>query len=158
MKKEFYSLNESESLIRNVLERGGTFKFYPRGTSMYPMIREGRDMVLLTSIPARLKKYQAVLYKRENGAFVLHRIVGISDNSYTMRGDNQFVLEHGIKKEQMIGLVCAIENEKQKIDTQQFGYRCKIVIWVKSTWIRKWIRRGCSVCKKIKNLIWERIV
>lgn len=70
---------------------------------MQPFIVQGRDKVTLAALPDRIKKYDIILYKRENGTFVLHRVTGKKENAYIFRGDNQFSDEYGIKREQMIG-------------------------------------------------------
>ena len=149
MKREFYSLEASEAVIRKVLEQDGTFRFYPRGTSMYPVIREGKDCVILKAVPEKVKKYEAVLYKRRNGAFVLHRIVDIKDGCFVMRGDNQYVKEYGIAPEQLIGVVYMVQKDKKHHDTCALYYRCGIYIWVKTWWIRKPIHRVLSLVKRV---------
>ena len=42
-----FSLAEYDDTIREVLNSGGAFRIYPRGTSMLPLLREGIDSVLL---------------------------------------------------------------------------------------------------------------
>lgn len=108
MKKQEIKLEQIEQTIRKVLARGGEFSFYPGGTSMQPFIVQGRDKVTLAALPDRIKKYDIILYKRENGTFVLHRVTGKKENAYIFRGDNQFSDEYGIKREQMIGRVTEI--------------------------------------------------
>lgn len=150
MEKKHYSLAEMEPVIRKVLAEGGTFRFYPKGTSMEPMIHQGQDQVFLAPIPKKLKKYQIVLYKRDNDAFVLHRIVKVCKDSYTMRGDNQFVLEPGIRRDQMIGIVCGLKTSKGEIDTECFAFRMKSAIWVKTAGIR---RVFLAVKRRISKII-----
>ena len=75
MERECYNLRDMEPVIRKVLAEGGVFSFYPKGTSMEPTIHQGTDQVLLKALPEKLKSYQIILYRRANGAFVLHRIV-----------------------------------------------------------------------------------
>ena len=46
------------------------------GTSMLPLLKEGRDLVELESCSQeRLKKGDVVLYKKNDGTLVLHRII-----------------------------------------------------------------------------------
>ncbi|MDY4515058.1 MAG: S24/S26 family peptidase [Hominisplanchenecus sp.] len=137
MKKEFFKLDECEPLIRKTLEKGGTFKFYPRGTSMEPTIHAGRDMVVLSPLPDCLRKYQIVLYKRTNGAFVLHRIIKVKGSCCTMRGDNQFVSEPGIQKEQMIGMVTQIICNGDVIPVNDTRHRIAAALWVKTALPRR---------------------
>lgn len=153
MKKKSYNLSDMEGILHKTLTAGGTFRFYPRGTSMLPTIKEGRDMVLLTSIPEKLKKYQMILYKRDNGAYVLHRIVKIEGDDYTMRGDNQFVLEPGIRREQMIAIVCGIMREEKKINPESNIQRLKAALWVESVGPRKCLLTLRSYLSKVKKCL-----
>ncbi len=140
-------LKELEPVIRKILSEGGTFVFAPKGTSMQPFIWQGKDQVVLGALPeGKLKKYQIVLYKRENGAYVLHRIIKVKKDSYTMRGDNQFQKEKGIRKEQMIGVVVGIicDGKEQKLDN--IAGRSKVRIWIKTAFLRR-------VCRKILDFL-----
>ena len=70
---------------------------------MLPTIKEGRDKVTLSPAPEKLKRGDIVFYKRDNGQFVLHRVVS-ARRGYVFCGDSQFSLERGIKKEQIIAI------------------------------------------------------
>lgn len=155
MERESYNLRDMEPVMRKVLAEDGVFPFYPKGTSMEPTIHQGTDQVLLKALPEKLKKYQMVLYKRSNGAFVLHRIVRIEKDSYTMRGDNQFFDEPGIRREQMIGIVCGLQTPKGEVDTENFLHLVKSALWVESAGIRKILRGLRRHISKIIRLIRE---
>lgn len=90
--------------MKEQLEDGKTVVFAPKGTSMLPMLRQGIDNVVIKKAPAALKKYDLPLYLRENGQFVLHRVVAVEKNSYTMCGDNQFQREYGVKQESILAV------------------------------------------------------
>ena len=153
MEREFYNLSDMESVIRKVLAKGGTFPFYPKGTSMEPTIHQGTDQVLIKALPEKLKKYQIILYKRANGAFVLHRIVKAGKDSYTMRGDNQFYTEPGIRRDQMIGMVCKLKNPQGEISTESIAFLMKSAMWVESAGIR---RIFLAVRRRIAKIIKRR--
>ncbi len=101
-------------LILKGLDECGEFVFLPKGRSMLPTIVQFKDRVKLIKAD-NIKKYSIVLYKRENGQFVMHRVVRIKNGTYTMCGDNQLGYEKGIKKEQIIALVSEIIHEDGKI-------------------------------------------
>ena len=105
LKNNKLTLSDVEPLMREVLDSGGEFELAPGGTSMLPLIKEGRDTVTLIKPQNRLKLDDVALYKRKNGQFVLHRVVKVYDGGYDMCGDNQSVPEIGIKDTQIIGLV-----------------------------------------------------
>ncbi len=93
-------INELYPLIKEVIESGGEFKFYPRGISMEPLLHQGDDAVALGA-KVDISVGDVVFYIRDDGTFVLHRIVGEHRGTYTMCGDNQRALEHGIKPSQI---------------------------------------------------------
>ncbi|MBO5726751.1 MAG: S24/S26 family peptidase, partial [Clostridia bacterium] len=82
-------LEELLPVLETVLQEGGEITFTPRGNSMRPMLKGGVDVITLKRFNRPLKKYALPLYRRENGQFVLHRVVGKNKDGYVMRGDNQ---------------------------------------------------------------------
>lgn len=99
--RDFVELNELYPLIKEVIESGGEFKFYPRGISMEPLLHQGDDSVVLGAADS-IKTGDVVFYKRDNGSYVLHRIMEKFGGTYTMCGDHQNALEYGIKPSQIL--------------------------------------------------------
>lgn len=150
MQQREIKLEQIEQTIRKVLARGGEFSFYPGGTSMQPFIVQGRDKVTLAALPERIKKYDIILYKRENGTFVLHRVTGKKENAYIFRGDNQFSDEYGIKREQMIGRVTEIIRGDDVIPVNDIKHRMWAGFWVNTVFFRR-VKRFCLKCRKKKQ-------
>ena len=92
------------------IKDGGQFVLYPRGTSMNPSIYEGKDCVVLEEIKEPMR-FDIVLYRRKSGQFVLHRIMKIKKGKYTMCGDNQYLFEKGLERQQLIAVVTEIRKE-----------------------------------------------
>jgi hypothetical protein len=143
-----YPLDELMPLIRESLDMGKTVKLSPRGTSMLPMLRQGRDQVRLAPVPGKLHPYDLPLYQREDGHYVLHRIVKAGD-TYTCVGDNQFRLEPGLRQEQMIAVVTAVFRDGREIPVTSPGYWLYCRFWhysrpVRYLWRRAkgWLRRS----------------
>ena len=80
----------------DVLKKNGTLVFTPGGTSMQPLLRHHENPVVLVPVEGRLKKGDVPFYKRENGQYVLHRIMKVRKTSYDCCGDNQVVIEKGV--------------------------------------------------------------
>ena len=113
--------------MKEQIDSGKTVVFSPDGTSMLPLIRPNIDRVMLKKAPEKLKKYDLPLYLREDGKFVLHRVVGVKEGGYTMCGDNQFEREYGVKNEQILALACGVyrENEFLPFDDKSYIKYCK---------------------------------
>lgn len=134
-------LDQLMPILRERLEAGYSVKFSPRGVSMMPMLRQGLDSVTLSPVPQRLKKYDLPLYRRDDGHYVLHRIVEAGE-SYTCVGDNQFALERGLRHDQMIALVTAFTRREKAWSVQAPMYRLYCRFWHHSRPLRRFWRRG----------------
>ena len=128
-------------VIQSYLADGKAVRFSPKGTSMLPMLRQDVDSVELHAVNGTLRKYDLPLYRRDNGQFVLHRIVRVGDN-YTCVGDNQFDLERGIRHDQMIGVVRAFYRKDRRILTTNIFYIIYCRFWHYSRGWRHLWRRG----------------
>ena len=136
-------LEELLPLIREQLDQGKQVKLSPRGMSMLPMLRQGRDSIVLSPVPQKLKKYDLPLYRRDNGQFVLHRVVRVGD-TYTCMGDHQFVSEPGLRHDQMIGLVTAFFRDNRQIQVTAPAYLLYCRLWHLSRPLRHFWCRGVS--------------
>ena len=127
-------------LFQERLAAGQTVRFSPMGVSMLPMLREGRDSVVLSPAPERLRKYDLPLYRRDNGAYVLHRVTAVGE-TYTCIGDNQFVSEPGIRHDQIIAVVTQFRRKGREHSVTEPGYRLYCILWHHSRPIRHFCRR-----------------
>lgn len=123
------------------LAAGQTIRFSPQGVSMLPMLRQGVDSVVLSPLPDQLRKYDVPLYQRDNGKYILHRIVAVGE-TYTCIGDNQFDLEHGVRQDQMIALVTGFYRGDKFHSVAEPGYRLYCRFWHYSRPVRHFWRRG----------------
>ena len=126
-------------LMKECLTNGQSVTFSPRGISMLPMIRQGKDSVCLSPPVEPPKKYDIILYRRANGKYVLHRIVGVGE-TYTCIGDNQFVLEKGIKREQIIAVCTSFTRGGKEHSVNAPFWRAYAVFWHYSRFPRRVLR------------------
>ena len=70
------------------LERKGNITYTCQGFSMLPLLRQQRDLFTITKKQGRCRKYDVALYKRADGAYVLHRIIQVLPDGYVFLGDN----------------------------------------------------------------------
>ena len=154
MSEKQVTLDELMPLIREQLACGQPVTFFPHGVSMLPLLREGRDSVTLSAPPERLKKYDIPLYQREDGQYVLHRVIKVRD-TYTCMGDNQFVREEGISHAQIIAVCSAVTRDGRRIPADSVKMRFYAVLWHYSRFPRRVLRaiwrRVVQLCKKIQK-------
>lgn len=147
MRDHIVRLDELMPLIREQLAAGASVRFSPHGTSMLPMLKDGRDQVILSPLPDKLRKYDLPLYQRENGQYVLHRIVKVKDG-YTCMGDNQFVPEKGLRRDQMIAVVTCFVRKGKAYSTECLAYRAYCRFWCAVRPIRRFLGRIRSVFRR----------
>lgn len=122
---------ELAPLLNDCMEQGVDVTIPVTGTSMLPLLREGRDRVVLTRADAAaLKKGDIPLYRRQNGQFVLHRVAAAAPGEYTMLGDAQTRLETGIRSEQILAVAKGIYREGAYHDCAGRGYRLYSKVWL----------------------------
>lgn len=103
--------------IEEAFNRGMDFQIPITGTSMNPLLYQNRDFVKIVKPVLPLKTGDIPLYRRDDGAFVLHRVVGIKETGeYIMCGDNQFILEYGITDKNIIGVAKTLIIDGKEID------------------------------------------
>lgn len=145
------ALEEIYPIIKEQLENGGTVGLPITGTSMLPLLVQGRDSVTLTKTD-KIKINDIIFYRRDNGAFVLHRIIGIDDNGhYILCGDNQWVKEYGIKDHNIIGVVTQIKRDGKIIDINDKKYVKYCNRWLKLMPIRKTLVKILTILRAIKR-------
>jgi hypothetical protein len=138
------SMEEIHTFISESIKDGGQFVFFPRGTSMLPTISPEKDCVVLIE-PNNLKKRDLVLFTRDNGAYVLHRIFDIKNGKYIINGDNQLWYEE-TTEEKIIAKVHEIRKPDGKIiKYKSFTSKFTII----KLFIRKQTRRVLSKIKRI---------
>ncbi len=135
------SLAQLLPFIEEAFDRNQTFKIEITGVSMNPLFYEKRDFVLIKKPSPPLEIGEIPLYRRADGAFVLHRIVGKDEKGYIMCGDNQFILEHGITDDNIIGVVCEMNIDGKTVLPTDKDYIAHKEKYVKNIGTRYPLRR-----------------
>ncbi len=147
MNKEV-SINDIIDIMIEKLERGGTVTFTPKGKSMMPMLRDGEDIVVLSKPKGRLRLFDVPFYKRKDGTYVLHRVVGFnSDGSYILCGDNQFAKEHGIRDEDIVAVMTGFCRNGKPYTLDSPTYALYIKLW----YYTRFFRRALGRVKRVKK-------
>ena len=101
-------MNIEELLLTEGKYVGPTF-----GVSMLPMLKSGRDSVVIYPKKSRLSIYDVALYKRGDD-YVLHRVIGLTDSGYIIRGDNCYSDEN-VSEERVIGVLTEYFKKDKRI-------------------------------------------
>lgn len=120
------------------------------GSSMSPFLIHGRDTVWLSRLERPVRRGDILLYQRRSGTYVLHRVwKTCPDGSYTMVGDAQTVLEPGIRDDQIIAIVTAVERKGRKILPGSFWWAFFEKFWIRVVPARRGIERLYGIMHKL---------
>lgn len=114
------------------------------GNSMSPFLIHGRDTVYLSRIERPLRRGDVILYRRDDGAYILHRVYAITQKAetetYTMVGDAQSLLEPGIRREQMIAVMTAADRKGRRQEPGCFWWEFFEKVWIRMVPVRQTVR------------------
>lgn len=129
------------SSFEEQLELSGRLVYYNVGDSMMPLLKENRDLMVLEKPQRAVGKYDAVLYKRDNGQYVMHRIIGEREDGFILCGDNRFCREFGVKREQILAILTAVLRKGKEVKSDSFIYRLYVHLWCDLFFLRALILR-----------------
>ena len=132
--------------IEDVLAVEGFYLGPPVGVSMWPMLRNRHDVMMVVPAARELRRYDVALYRRGE-KYVLHRVVGHYENGfeegYVICGDNCVTLEY-IPRENVLGVLSGFYRDGHRIDCEMSrGYHAYSKLWVALFPVRK-VCKGAS--------------
>ena len=113
--------------LEEILARDGVLVYKTRGTSMEPLLRQDRDLVIIRAPEARLKKGDVALYRRGE-SYVLHRVIEVRDDHYLIRGDNTFAPEK-VPCGAVIGVMTGFRRKGREYGAADAGYLRYVRVW-----------------------------
>jgi len=134
--------------FRTEIETHGTLIYTNVGDSMMPLIKQGRDVMIIKKACGRLKKYDVPLYQRDSGQYVLHRILKVRKDDYVICGDNRSFKEYGITDRHIIGVLTGVIRNKKEISVTDKKYRLYVHLWCDLFPVRAFILRAVRFLKR----------
>ena len=116
-------LSEVSDVMLEVLSSGGEVSFVTAGVSMTPLLRNRCDKVVLIKPESPPRKNDVIFYRRDNGQFVLHRIISEKDGQYVLRGDNQWEKEYGITEKNILAVARGFVRKGKVISVNDTSYK-----------------------------------
>ncbi len=135
------------------LEKRGYLVFTNMGFSMYPLLRQRKDLMHIRKTQGPLKKYDVPLYK-VGDRYILHRIVEVREKDYVICGDNCTVKEYGITDKDILGVLEGVTRNGKYISVTDRKYLFYVHLWCDFLDTRIAILKGTRLLKRgIKFLI-----
>lgn len=142
-----YDINSVEELLKTQ----ESVAFLTSGTSMRPLLRTHKDIVIIAKPKHPLCVGEVPLYKKAGiQKLVLHRIIGVKSNgTYITRGDNTYHNEQ-VKPCDVVGVMTSLYRSGKYIDCgNSFRYKTYVKVnrlfypvrWMWHTKVRPFLRK-----------------
>ena len=135
--------------IREILDTYGKYSGLTTGTSMNPLLHQGKDTIIVVKPEDRLKKYDVALYVTPQEKYIMHRVVEVHDDHYIITGDNLLAKEY-VTEDMICGkLVGFYKNGKHFVDCENSKlYKAYSRIWV----ALRPLRPALFFCRRVAHL------
>ncbi len=138
---------------RELLQTAQTLPLVATGNSMVPFLADRRDTVYLSRIERPLRRGDIVLYQRESGAYILHRIYAVGPDGYDMVGDAQTQIEHGIRRGQIFAVVTAADRKGRRQEPGCFCWDFFEKVWIRMPALRPAAMR---IYGAVRSVFWRK--
>jgi hypothetical protein len=136
------------------LDSKGSLIYTTVGMSMRPFLRSGEDLMIIEARKdGRCKARDVVLYRRNSGKYVLHRIMAVRKDDYVLCGDNCWSLEPGIRDDQILGVLTAVIRDGKRREVSDKSYRAMVFAW----WLLYPIRACVIYIRNLAGKLWAKI-
>ena len=136
--------------IEQLLKDGSAIQLKPHGYSMYPLFHPGRDEAIIEAYPIdQLRRGDVILYRRDQGILVLHRICRITSDGFYLVGDNQTEIEGPLRPDQIRGKMTGIVRGGKSFSVSHPLYRVLSSLWLFLRPIRPLFWRTAALFRKI---------
>lgn len=117
-----------DSTVESELRESGVYASVTKGSSMRPLFKTNRDVVILKRSDTEPRKYDVVLYKSGEGKYILHRIVKVLSDEFIIRGDNTYIPER-VAKDRILATLTEFNRKGKKHKIDEIGYRMYSRFW-----------------------------
>lgn len=121
-------LSNSKTLtFEQVLKNEGILVQTTFGVSMFPLLRNGKDNVVIKPCE-KLNKGDVAFYKVNKEKYILHRVINVKPDLYIIRGDNTYRNERVLPK-QILGVAVGFYRKDKYISVESRGFKFYSWLW-----------------------------
>jgi len=132
--KKVVDTGEYISALLPLIREGHEVSLPVAGGSMTPFLIDQRDQVFLRTLPGPAKRGDIVLYRRDNGSFVLHRVRAVrrkgNDLLFDIIGDAQDRIERDVRQDQLLAVVTRVRRKGEILAPGGFRWWFFRNIWI----------------------------
>lgn len=125
-------------LMEECFDKNLGFTFNPGGVSMLPFIRGGSDSVTIKRFEGKAKKYDIVFFRRADGKYIMHRVIGKRDGKNVVCGDNQYICEL-VSDDMIFSIVTGVQRGDRELKMKGFLY----AVYCRTLFLRRFYLHVC---------------
>ena len=125
------------SMLRDLVNEGKECRLLISGSSMAPFLVHERDSILFSKPDRELRRGDMVFYQRDNGQYVMHRILKVKLEGLYIIGDAQTEVEGPVKPEQVFALVTKVNRKGKWVGPGNFWWWFFSTVWLRLFPIRR---------------------
>lgn len=122
--------------VKEQISQEGYSVIRPKGYSMWPFIKNGEDVAVIRKFNNNVDLYDVIFYVRKSGDYVLHRVIDIDADGFTVCGDSQTNTEK-VMRENVIGVLTELINDKKVVNIRSKKHLRRVRFWYNHKFIRK---------------------
>ena len=132
--------------VESEIKSGRSVKFRVKGNSMMPLLRNGKDEVVVGPYDKEeLKLFDVILF-RQTDRYVLHRIIQKRGSRYLMQGDGVCRFYEECEDTDIIGVVRKVcRPSGKKIETDSMCWRLESRLWLEIGLLSPFLTKAVSL-------------
>lgn len=123
--------------LRNLVNQGQEVRLTISGSSMAPFLIHGRDSILFSKPQTPLRRGDMVFYQRENGQFVMHRILHVKPEGLYLIGDAQTQIEGPLNPTCVFARITQVNRKGKWIKPGDFWWWFFQTVWLRVIPLRR---------------------
>lgn len=131
-------------LLTRIMKRDGSVVMPAKGSSMYPIIREGNLCRFRPVETQRLAIGDIILFSSDSGQLIAHRLLSVRRSEdqllYICKGDTNLGCDAPIRREQMIGVLFSIKKARKELLMSDR----LVSLWTKAVVAMPFLSRGLN--------------
>lgn len=123
--------------LRDLVNQGQEVRLTISGSSMAPFLIHGRDSILFSKPQTPLRRGDMVFYQRENGQFVMHRILHVKPEGLYLIGDAQTQIEGPLNPTCVFARITQVNRKGKWIKPGDFWWWFFETVWLRVIPLRR---------------------
>ena len=117
--------------VEELLDEGRQVTILVRGNSMRPLLRDGRDKVILRRANDEDIRKGAVMLFRHRGSYVMHRVTKIEGDVVVFEGDGNYKMQEiALRKDIIAVMEAVVRPSGRRIECSSRRWRILSFMWL----------------------------